>query len=566
MRRRRSILLPAILTLLVSTVSAGSASALPVESAPAAGSPQAVVSAGQVQLALKVSGLSSPVGVVNAGDGSGRLFIVEQRGTVRVYTGTTLLSGYFLDIRGVAGGISSGGERGLLGLAFHPDFESNRKLFVYYTNDGGDLVIAEVTANAGGTSASAGTVDPLLTIEHSAHGNHNGGQLLFGPDGYLYIFTGDGGGAGDPQGNAQNINSLLGKTLRIAPDLAGGYSNPAGNPYLGVAGADQVWSIGLRNPWRASFDRATGSLWIGDVGQYSWEEIDREPAASPGRNYGWNCREGTHNYAGGCSGLTLVGPVAEYSSGGATPHCSVTGGYVYRGSSFPDFVGQYVLGDYCSGYIWTLQAGAGSPSLQFQRDTSALISSFGESESGEIYMTDHGGRLYRIVAPPFSDVANSIHVDDITWLYEQGITGGCGGGMYCPKDTVTREQMASFLVRALNLPPSSTDYFSDDSSSPHEGDINALAAAGVTQGCQPGLFCPKSVVTRQQMASFLVRGYDIPADSTDRFTDDDDSVHEADINALAAAGVTGGCAANRFCPYSPTTREQMASFLRRASE
>lgn len=566
MRRRRSILLPAILTLLVSTVSAGSASALPVESAPAAGSPQAVVSAGQVQLALKVSGLSSPVGVVNAGDGSGRLFIVEQRGTVRVYTGTTLLSGYFLDIRGVAGGISSGGERGLLGLAFHPDFESNRKLFVYYTNGGGDLVIAEMTANAGGTSASAGTVDPLLTIEHSAHGNHNGGQLLFGPDGYLYIFTGDGGGAGDPQGNAQNINSLLGKTLRIAPDLAGGYSNPAGNPYLGVAGADQIWSIGLRNPWRASFDRATGSLWIGDVGQYSWEEIDREPAASPGRNYGWNCREGTHNYAGGCSGLTLVGPVAEYSSGGATPHCSVTGGYVYRGSSFPDFVGQYVLGDYCSGYIWTLQAGAGSPSLQFQRDTSALISSFGESESGEIYMTDHGGRLYRIVAPPFSDVANSIHVDDITWLYEQGITGGCGGGMYCPKDTVTREQMASFLVRALNLPPSSTDYFSDDSSSPHEGDINALAAAGVTQGCQPGLFCPKSVVTRQQMASFLVRGYDIPVDSTDRFTDDDDSVHEADINALAAAGVTGGCAANRFCPYSPTTREQMASFLRRASE
>jgi glucose/arabinose dehydrogenase len=284
-----------------------------------------------VDIQLVVSGLTQPIGVVNAGDGSNRLFVVQQNGIVRVVANNRLVSGAFLDLRSVIGGLSTGGERGLLGLAFHPAFESNRKLFAYYTNAGGDLVITELTANGAGTSVSASTADPILTIEHSARSNHNGGQLLFGPDGHLYIFTGDGGGAGDPDENAQNAGSLLGKVLRVAPNLNGGYSTPP-NPCA-------VWDIGLRNPWRASFDRSTGALWIADVGQGSWEEINREPAGSGGRNYGWDCREGRHPYetAGCTTGYT--DPVAEYGHGNGD--CSVTGGYVYRGSIQQDFVGQY---------------------------------------------------------------------------------------------------------------------------------------------------------------------------------------------------------------------------------
>lgn len=540
-------------------------SAAPIAPAGKTPAADAALASGQVRVTVKASGLSSPVGVVNAGDGTNRLFIIEQRGTVRVFNGTSLVPGFFLDIQSQ---VLDGGERGLLGLAFHPSFESNGKLFVYYTNGGGDLVIAEMTANAARTSVPTGQVpDPILTIEHSARTNHNGGQLLFGPDRYLYIFTGDGGGGGDPDENGQNINTLLGKTLRIAPNLSGSYSSPSGNPYFGgTPGLDPIWSIGLRNPWRASFDRENGTLWIGDVGQGSWEEINREPAGTPGRNYGWDRCEGTHVFEGPgpCTSGGLTGPVAEYSSGDGSGQCSVTGGYVYRGSVFEDFVGNYVLGDYCSGFLWTLPAGAGSPALRFHRDTNLAISSFGESESGELYLTDHGGRLYRVVAPPFNDVASSPHIDAITWLFYEGVTGGCGGGAYCPNALVTREEMASFLDRALDPPDTSIDFFTDDNSSAHEGAINRLRAAGITGGCTPTRYCPTANVTRQQMASFIVRGWNLPNTGTDFFTDDEGSVHENDINRLAAAGITGGCTPTRFCPFGNTTREEMAAFLKRA--
>lgn len=555
---------PAALLLSAAIIASVAAPALaaPIAPAGAAPGPEAALGSGQVRVTLKASGLSSPVGVVNAGDGTNRLFVIEQRGTVRVFNGTSLVPGFFLDIQSQ---VLDGGEQGLLGLAFHPSFESNRKLFVYYTNGAGNLVIAEMTANGAGTSA--GSLDTLLTIPHPNFGNHNGGQLLFGPDSYLYAFTGDGGGGGDPDENAQDINTLLGKTLRVAPNLSGSYSSPSGNPYDGgTPGRDEIWSIGHRNPWRASFDRDNGTLWIGDVGQGSWEEINREPAGTAGRNYGWDRCEGNHVFEGPgpCASGGLTGPVAEYSSADGSGQCSVTGGYVYRGSVFEDFAGHYVLGDYCSGFLWTLPSGAGSPTLRFHRDTNLAISSFGESESGELYLTDHGGRLYRVVAPPFNDVANSAHIDAITWLFYQGVTSGCGGGAYCPTDLVTREEMASFLDRALNPANTGSDFFTDDESSPHEGAINRLAAAGITGGCTATRFCPTAHVTRQQMASFIVRGWDLPTTGTDFFVDDEGSVHENDINRLAAAGITGGCTATRFCPMGDTTREEMAAFLKRA--
>jgi glucose/arabinose dehydrogenase len=356
--------------------------------------------AGEVRVRHIVSGLSNPLGIVNAGDGTDRLFVLEQRGTVRVIENRALKAGFFLDLRGVAGGLSSHGERGLLGLAFHPNFENNRYLFAYYTDGGGDLVITELRANVARTRVRASTADPLLKIEHSARTNHNGGQLLFGPGGNLYIFTGDGGGAGDPDENGQDKAILLGKTLRIDPNRNGGYTIPSSNPYHGsTPGRGEIWSIGLRNPWRASFDRETDALWIADVGQGRYEEINREPAGAGGRNYGWDCREGFQSYETIGCGSTFQQPLAAYSH--VDGNCSVTGGYVYRGNAFPDFRGHYVFGDFCSGRIWTVRAAADSPAtLKQHQNTTLMISSFGEAENGELWLTDWaGGRAYRVIAP-----------------------------------------------------------------------------------------------------------------------------------------------------------------------
>ncbi len=544
---------------------AGPALAQPAPPAPEAPEATTALSNGQLRITHVTSGLSSPVGITNAGDGSNRLFIVEQRGTVRVVNGSTLQGGFFLDIRGVAGGFSNGGERGLLSIAFHPDFETNRKLFAYYTDGGGDLIIAELTANAAGTSVSASTADTVIEIEHSSQGNHNGGQLLFGPDEYLYIFTGDGGGSNDPDENGQDINVTLGKVLRVEPNLSGGFSTPSDNPFDGAtAGNDAIWDYGLRNPWRASFDRANGNLWIADVGQGTWEEINREPGSSVGGvNYGWDCREGTAVFeTAGCSGETFTPPVAQYGHSGG--NCSVTGGFVYRGGVFLDMVGQYVLGDYCSGRLWSLQSGAGSPTLQFHRDTPANITSFGESEKGEMYMTDHGGSLYRVVAPPYTDVTDHSLIDHIMWITYEDISTGCGGGKYCPNDSVTRAEMAAFLDRALNLDPTAEDFFADDDNHPLEISINRVAAAGITTGCGTNQYCPNAAVTRGEMASFLDRAFDLPPTSNDYFSDDETSTHENAINRLRKANITGGCTTTRFCPTASTTRAEMAAFLHRA--
>ncbi|MEO5884853.1 MAG: PQQ-dependent sugar dehydrogenase, partial [Candidatus Limnocylindrales bacterium] len=344
----------------------------------------------------------APTQITNAGDGTNRLFIVERRGTVRVLKGGALQSGYFLDIRSLVG---DGGERGLLGLAFHPKFETNRRLFVYYTRSGGDIVVARLTANKSGTRVSSSTARPLLLIEHSAASNHNGGSLVFGPNGYLYIGVGDGGGGGDPERDAQSkTRNFLGKILRINVDGTGSgpfdrYAVPRSNPFSGsTPGLGEIWAYGLRNPWRTSFDRETGRFYIADVGQDLREEIDREPSGfAGGRNYGWNAMEGTTCYdASQCPKVGDVLPAAEYAHVGG--NCSITGGYVYRGSAYPKLDGQYVFADFCSGRIWTLPQGGLTADLVQRADTGELISSFGESEGGELYAVTIDGKVFRITA------------------------------------------------------------------------------------------------------------------------------------------------------------------------
>jgi glucose/arabinose dehydrogenase len=542
-RRSSAAILSAVLLL---TALAAPVSAAPQPLAEPEPAPTAALSTGQVRITQVDDGFVNPLGVVNAGDGTGRLFVLEQRGTVRVVVSNARQSGFFLDLRGVSGGLTTGGERGLLGLAFHPDFKTNRRLVVNYTNGNGDTVIAEFTANAGRTAVPLTSRRVLQTIAQPFP-NHNGGQVAFGPDGWLYVFMGDGGGAGDPQNNAQNDATPLGKVLRMNPD----------------SGAYTHWAKGLRNPWRASFDSNT--LWIADVGQASWEEVNRVSATGGGGfNFGWRCREGTATYnTSGCPTGGFTNPIATYAR--ADGNCSVTGGHVYRGGVFRELAGHYVLGDFCSGRIWTLEAGAGSPSLRLHRSTSAMISSFGVAENRELYMTDWAnGILYRVVAPPFSDVTDSRFINDITWLFYEDITRGCGSGRYCPKSRVARDQMASFLARALDLPPTPIDYFDDDNGNKHEDAINRLAAAGITVGCGPRLYCPSATVLREQMATFIARALKLPPTSTDYYTDDNDSKHEAGINRMAEAGITRGCTATKFCPKDPTTREQMAAFLRRA--
>jgi glucose/arabinose dehydrogenase len=523
----------------------------------------AALSSGQLQVIRVTGGLSSPLGVTHAGDGSGRLFVVQRGGRVRVVKSGTLQSGSFLD---VGSRISCCGERGLLGLAFHPDFSTNRYLYVYYTRTDGDIMLTRLRANTALTSASLSTEVPLLRIEHSARSNHNGGALAFGPDGYLYISTGDGGGSNDPDDNGQDKNSLLGKILRIDVNGTGSgpydnYAIPSDNPFVGVNGADSVWAWGMRNPWRISFDRTTGNLFIGDVGQDRYEEVNRESNASAGgRNFGWDIMEGKHCRVSGCTPpANDVLPVAEYTH---SLGCSITGGYVYRGSH-RDLQGLYVFGDFCSGRIWTMP-NAGS-SITVRRDTSLNISSFGESESGELFVTDLNGVLYRVIAPEFTDIATSTFLDSIHWLYYEGITVGCGGGRFCPTAAVTREQMAIFLVRAFDHPSTTNDYFTDDEGRSGESSINALRAAGITSGCgSPTLFCPTRRVTRAEMAIFLDKELNLPSTGTDFFDDDDGKTGEASINRLAAAKITGGCGTRRFCPTSSVTRGQMAAFLLRA--
>lgn len=336
-------------------------------------------------------GLASPLLLTHSGDGSQRLFVVEQGGQILVgERGGELET--FLDVSEL---IVSGGEQGLLGLAFHPRFENNGRFFVNYTDTNGDTVVAEYE-RATETRADPASARTLLQIDQP-FANHNGGHLAFGPDGFLYIATGDGGAAEDPRGFAQNLSTLLGKILRIDVDSKSQdrpYGIPPDNPFAGdTLPRPEIWAYGLRNPWRFSFDRSTGKMWIGDVGQSEFEEIDvalADPAEAI--NFGWDIMEGPECMQPAASrtrpscdkeGLEL--PVAGY---GPDLGCSVTGGYVYRGEDYPDMQGAYFFSDYCSGRIWVLDAsdpGSGNTELI---DTDFSVSSFGEDERGELYLTD----------------------------------------------------------------------------------------------------------------------------------------------------------------------------------
>jgi glucose/arabinose dehydrogenase len=381
-------------------------------SGPRAAGPRAAQSGGPVTVSLQalVPGLVRPVYATGAGDGSGRLFIVEKRGIVSIYDTDTgqHLPTPFLDITSKVGP-NSGNEQGLLSIAFDPNYSTNRRFFVFYTRaqDGALTIARYVTPANSPNQASAASEVIILTIPHPNQTNHNGGQLQFGPDGFLYVGTGDGGGQNDPNGNGQNKNALLGKILRI--DVSGdGYTSPPDNPFAGAtAGADQIFAYGFRNPWRFSFDRQTGQLWAGDVGQNQYEEID---VVTKGGNYGWNVMEGTHCFSPstGCNMTGLQLPVYEYSHSadpcepGSGGRCSVTGGYVYRGSSSPALVGTYFFADYCGSTIYGLKNGEAT--CLFNGADAQAIASFGQDDDGEVYiLTDStfGGRgtLCRIVGP-----------------------------------------------------------------------------------------------------------------------------------------------------------------------
>jgi glucose/arabinose dehydrogenase len=319
-------------------------------------------------------------------DGSGRLFVIEKAGRIRILENDQLLETPFLDITDRVG--SNGNEQGLLGLAFHPAYQENGRFFVNYTDTRGDTVIARFQVSDDPNVVDPNSEVPLFGYDQPFP-NHNGGAMVFGPDGYLYIGSGDGGSQGDPNGNAQNTGTMLGKILRVDVDSAEPYAVPSDNPF-----GNEVWAYGLRNPWRLSFDRSTGDLYIGDVGQGNWEEIDFLPAGSPGgANFGWDHREGAHDYEGG-GPEGMIDPVAEYShpEGG----CSVTGGYVYRGS-LPEWNGIYIYADYCTGLIWGLIQVDGGWQTQLLFDVDVTITSFGQDENGEVYLLSDNGGVFRLV-------------------------------------------------------------------------------------------------------------------------------------------------------------------------
>jgi len=350
----------------------------------------AVAASAQPQLALKqiATGLNRPVGIVNGGDS--RLFIVLQLGQIVIYDGTRVLATPFLDIRQlVTPGISGESERGLLGLAFDP--RRNGFFFVHYTNTNGDITIARYQVSSDPDRADPNSAAVVLTIPHPNFSNHNGGQLQFGPDGFLYDGVGDGGSAGDPNSNAQNTSRLLGKILRIDVSTLP-YRVPSSNPF-----GNEIWAYGLRNPWRFSFDRITSDLWIGDVGQNNFEEVDLQPATSiGGENYGWRVMEGLHCYnATTCNQTGLTRPILEYNhSGGA---CSITGGYRYRGARYPRMSGIYFYADYCSGAIFgATEQSNGTWTSQTLLSTRLAISSFGEDQNGELYVADLNGTVSQL--------------------------------------------------------------------------------------------------------------------------------------------------------------------------
>jgi glucose/arabinose dehydrogenase len=360
------------------------------------------LTAADVAIVPYETGLTRPLFITSARDGTDRTFIVQQGGEILVRKNGAVLPTPLLDIHNL---VTPSNEQGLLGLAFHPSYKTNRKFYVNYTNRDGDTIIREYRTLASNPDRTDPTSPRTILKVRQPYSNHNGGMLAFGPGGYLYIGLGDGGGGGDPGNRAQNLNTMLGKMLRIDVDkatLGRAYAVPKSNPYVGRTGLNEIWQSGLRNPWRYSFDRKTGTLWIGDVGQAEWEEVDRavhtDTGSGRGYNWGWRVMEGKHCYSPsrGCNTSGKKLPLLEYSHA-SNGRCAVTGGYVYRGSQIPSLVGYYVYGDFCSGEIWAVKANDSTSRVTLVGPGSGrLISSFGEGATGELFVVDLNGSVWAL--------------------------------------------------------------------------------------------------------------------------------------------------------------------------
>lgn len=339
----------------------------------------------------EIATASNPVEIIASPTNDNRLFVVQQSGTIRILNPNgTFESTNFLNI---TDRVNFSGEMGLLGLAFHPDFANNRYFYVYYNRAGRTITVSRFTAN----SSNINTADPasekvMLSIPKTET-NHNGGSIHFGADGYLWISTGDGGGGGDPNNNAQNKNSLLGKLLRIDVNSENAYNIPANNPFVGTDGADEIWAFGLRNAWKFSFDRTTNQLWIADVGQNQLEEINNTPATSAGINYGWRCYEGLapYNTTGCADASTMTTPIIQYNHNGG--RCSITGGYVYRGNIYADIMGKYIFADYCSRQIGVLD---GSMIVWSSAFANGNFTTFGEDNNKQLFVAAQNGKIYKV--------------------------------------------------------------------------------------------------------------------------------------------------------------------------
>ncbi|MEM6719094.1 MAG: PQQ-dependent sugar dehydrogenase [Bacteroidota bacterium] len=371
-----------------------------------------IVCAQSVDLLPFASGFNRPVDIQHANDS--RLFIVEQDGVIKILDdqGNTNATP-FLDID--ARIRSTGNEQGLLGLAFDPNYATNNRFYVNYINNSGDTVIARFTTSSNPDIADDTSEEILLTVTQP-YANHNGGALTFGADGYLYIALGDGGSAGDPQNFSQNLQSFLGKILRIDVSGASGYTIPPTNPFVGDAAVlDEIWAYGLRNPWRISIDRDTNDLWIGDVGQSNKEEINQVPMMNVGYNFGWRCYEGNATFdTTGCpSADTTTFPVAEYDYGGTPFRCSITGGYRYRGTEYPSLQGWYIFADYCSNELGALRPGSVNPwDMFFYSNTVGEISTFGENVNKELFAAGLlDGNIYQVYDPSLSVDENTLQTN-----------------------------------------------------------------------------------------------------------------------------------------------------------
>lgn len=363
----------------------------------------------RIDLQLVTANVTNAVYITHAGDGSGRLFIVEQPGRIKIFDGTNLLSSPFLDISSQT---LFSGEQGLLSVAFHPGYATNGQFFVYFTQPDGNNMVARFTASPpGANTVDTNTMLTVLRILHPINDNHNGGQLQFGPDGYLYIGTGDGGSGCDPPDNAQSLGVPLGKLLRLdVSNFATNYTIPPSNPFVGVSGAlPEIWAYGLRNPWRFSFDRATGDLWIGDVGEDSREEVDFQAAGSAGgQNYGWRLYEGflTNTCSVTFSNVPTVLPILDYDH--SLGRCAILGGYRYRGVKIAPLVGTYLYADLCGGQIYGATNSGGGWTSTVLTGTVLTITTFGEDEAGEMYLSQYAtsGAIYRLVG--FDSVGDGV--------------------------------------------------------------------------------------------------------------------------------------------------------------